>query len=231
MIPYWWFCAKPFLNLFLGDSLCSQDPGSLSFASKILLFLRVPTGVSLQPKRCIKDGVSSSAAQLCSFVRGLAWCWQVCTGPACWRLSRMNVPSTPFFAVLHSDPSWWDSKGHLVVLAWLVGFGFSCFIGGQWILAVPASSFHGSWLESDTFSPGGRWARVCTGLEGGWAADTAGVAPGGLVVAVTLGLAVGITGWRMPSAWRWRSPWRCEWMAAAGCGCWWSQSFGRAPGC
>lgn len=96
MIPYWWFCAKPFLNLFLGDSHCSQDPGSLSLASKILLFLRVPTGVSLQPKRCIKDGVSSSAAQLCSFVRGLAWCWQVCTGPACWRLSRMNVPSTPW---------------------------------------------------------------------------------------------------------------------------------------
>lgn len=40
------------------------------------------------------------------------------------------------------------------------------------------------------------------GAGGRLRADTAGVAPGGLVVAVTFGLAVGITGWRMPSVWR-----------------------------
>lgn len=82
------------------------------------------------------------------------------------------------------------------------------------------------WRSAERSSLSFPWKAVVTVM-----ANTAGVAPDRLVMAVTLELVVFITEWRMPSAWRWRSRWHCEWMAAADCGCWRSQSFGTAPGC
>lgn len=151
MIPYWQVCAKPFTNLLV---ILFAKSGT----SKVLLFLVVPAGAPLQQRRVFKGGVPSLAAQLCSFPHDLVWCWQVCTGPAWWKLSWMKV-SHPCPGTV-GIPSWAATKGCLAILSWLLGFRFAGFVRGQWILAVPASSFHVFCWAWDVFPPGGSWAGV-----------------------------------------------------------------------
>lgn len=125
----------------------------------------VPWWFSLQSRARFSHSCLQDATCL---LWGLVWCWQVCTCPACWRLRRTNVPSTPWLFCCIAFRS--------VSMGFQRTSGRSSLARGVWVclfywgaVDFSSASIIFPWLLAwvwDTLCPWGSWARGLWGAGG-----------------------------------------------------------------